>query len=43
MKKLEDFLKPTQKELFGQLRRMYPNAVVNKGAGAADSPFGHRA
>lgn len=32
MKKLEDFLKPTQKELFGQLRRMYPNAVVNKGA-----------
>lgn len=31
MKHLEDFLRPTQKELFKRLCKMYPSAVVNEG------------
>ena len=31
MRILEDFLKPTQKELFSRLCKMYPNAVARDG------------
>lgn len=32
MKRLEDFLRPTQEELFRRLCKMYPNKLVNEGA-----------
>ena len=31
MKRLEDFLRPTQEELFRRLCKMYPSKIVNEG------------